>query len=110
MIKKINKSKKNIKLQNKKTKTQKGGKTSMKKFTNIKYEDGKLIPKLKCNVCNGDIFNLRTMTMGSKTKAILDVEIFDNRFKVFTCVGCGNVTMFSNKIKCDGKNCDTSYF
>jgi predicted nucleic-acid-binding Zn-ribbon protein len=50
------------------------------------------------------------MTMGSKTKAILDVEIFDNRFKVFTCVGCGNVTMFSNKIKCDGKNCDTSYF
>ena len=35
MIKNINKSKKNIKLQNKKTKTQKGGKTSMKKFKKL---------------------------------------------------------------------------
>lgn len=90
-----------------KNKTKKSG----MQFTNIKYKDSnKTIPMLNCNICKGDEFKVRTMTMGSKTKSFFTAEFFDNRFKVFTCVDCGNVIMFSNNIKCDGKTCDTSYF
>ena len=91
----------------KSNKTKKSGMT----FTNIKYKDSnKTIPKLICNICKDNAFKVRTMTMGSKTKSFFNAELFDNRFKVFTCVGCGNVIMFSNNIKCDGKTCDSSWF
>ena len=44
--------------------------------------------------------------MGTKTKAFLNIGILDNRFKVFTCLNCGCVEIFSNNIKCNGKECD----
>ena len=30
---------------------------------------------------------------------IFDTDVFDNSFKVFTCVGCGKVTFYSNRIQ-----------
>jgi len=83
--------------------------TKGKIFKNIRYTKGsKVIPELKCDKCNANQFKVRTLTMGSKTKSFFDMEFFDNRFKVFTCVSCGHVEIFSNNITCDGDTCDKS--
>ena len=89
-----------------KNKTQKGGKTKVTSPT-ITYPKGNAKPlNLKCSKCNNSSYHVKTLTMGTKTKAFLNYEILDNRFKVFTCQSCGFVEIFSNNIKCNGKECD----
>ena len=93
---------------NKKTKnkTQKGGKTKIDSPI-ITYLEGNAQPiNLKCSKCNKSSYHVKTLTMGTKTKAFLNIGILDNRFKVFTCLNCGCVEIFSNNIKCNGKECD----
>lgn len=73
----------------------------------IKYTKGSALAKhLSCPKCNGKDFIVKTLTMGTKLKSFFGAEILDNRFKVFTCSGCGFVQTYSNNITCDGKNCD----
>jgi predicted nucleic-acid-binding Zn-ribbon protein len=104
-IKKSNKSKKS-KTVSRKSKIQKGGKTLVNNPT-IKYTKGTANPKpLTCTKCDGKQFNVRTLTLGTKTKAFFNWGVFDNRFKVFTCTACAFVQMYSNNITCDGKACD----
>jgi len=100
-----NKSKTNSKTKSKLS-LQKGG-TQAKKFKNLTYKNGSYtINELHCLRCSKDVFKVRTLTMGSRLKELLDLEIFDNRSKVFTCVNCGHIDIFSNNIKCEGKSCD----
>ena len=90
----------------KKSKTQRGGKTSVNNPT-IKYTKGTASTKpLSCTKCDGIKFSVRTLTMGTKVKALVDWSVLDNRYKVFTCTGCGFVQVYSNNITCDGKSCD----
>ena len=73
----------------------------------IKYEKGSSAGHtLSCTKCNGGNFIVKTMNLGTKVKAFLGLSILDNRFKVFTCTGCGFVQMYSNKITCNDKQCD----
>jgi len=72
----------------------------------IKYETGNAGHTLSCTKCQGGNFIVKTMNLGTKVKAFFGLSILDNRFKVFTCTGCGFVQMYSNKITCDGKQCD----
>lgn len=89
-----------------KSKTQKGGKTLVSK-PSIRYKKGRSeSTKLNCVKCSNDNFVVRTLTMGTKTKAFLDADFFDNRFKVFTCKTCGFVQLYSNDITCSGKSCN----
>ena len=97
---------KNAKSKNAKSKTQKGGRTSIRS-PSIKYKKGNSSSKkLDCTKCNGSSFIVKTLTMGTKTKAFVKLGILDNRFKVFTCTNCGFVQLYSNEINCDGKECD----
>lgn len=73
----------------------------------IKYNDGNSDGhNLSCTKCQGRNFIVKTMTLGTKIKSFLGFGILDNRFKIFTCTGCGFVQMYSNNITCDGKQCD----
>jgi predicted nucleic-acid-binding Zn-ribbon protein len=99
-IKKQNKSKSH------KGKTQKGGKSVISR-PSIRYKKGRSqSTHLNCTKCNTDSFIVKTLTMGTKTKALLDLDFFDNRFKVFTCKNCGFVQIYSNEITCSGKSCN----
>ena len=99
--KKHKNSKKNI--------TQKGGYTDVDgpviKYTKNKDPNAFTI-NLKCLKCSSTKFKARTLTMGSKIKSLISFEVIDNRFKVFTCKGCGFVQVYSNNITCDEKDCD----
>ena len=110
--KSINKHKKNKTKINSKynsnsnTIIQKGGRTEIIN-PSVKYTKGNApSKKLTCTKCDNTSFIIKTLTMGTKTKAFLDWEILDNRFKVFTCKNCGFVQIYSNSIKCGGKDCD----
>jgi predicted nucleic-acid-binding Zn-ribbon protein len=106
MVTKKNKSIKKSKTASRKSKTQKGGRSSIRS-PSIKYKKGNSeSKKLDCTKCNGSSFIVKTLTMGTKTKAYLKLGILDNRFKVFTCTNCGFVQLYSNEIKCGGKECD----
>lgn len=73
----------------------------------IKYEKGNSVGHtLSCSKCNGGNFIVKTLTLGTKIKTLLGLSILDNRFKVFTCTGCGFVQMYSNNITCNDKQCD----
>jgi predicted nucleic-acid-binding Zn-ribbon protein len=84
--------------------TLRGGRTAII-GPKIKYKNGSTEHKLKCK-CGKENFIVKTLTLGTKTKSIFGLEIFDNRFKVFTCTECGFVQLYSNKITCNGKQCD----
>jgi len=91
---------------NKNKKTQKGGRSNISN-TSITYNKGSGKPiKLECFKCRNHSFIAKTLTLGTKTKAAFGLNIFNNRFKVFTCNSCGFVQLYSNNIKCDGKKCD----
>ena len=86
---------------------QRGGRTANVVSPLIKYKHGSSPAiKLACAKCSGATFLVKTMTLGTKTKSFFAAEIFNNRFKIFQCVGCGFVQIFSNQITCDGKQCD----
>ena len=105
-IKSKSKSKSKSKTNSNKGKTQKGGRSEISK-PNIKYKKGSSESiQLNCTKCQHDSFVVKTMTLGTKLKALIKWTILDNRFKVFTCKNCGFVQMFSNEITCDGKSCD----
>lgn len=73
----------------------------------IKYEKGNSVGHtLSCSKCQGGNFVVKTMTLGTKIKSLFGLGILDNRFKVFTCAGCGFVQMYSNSITCNDKQCD----
>ena len=73
----------------------------------IKYEKSNSVGHtLSCTKCNGGNFIVKTLTLGTKIKTLLGLSILDNRFKVFTCTGCGFVQMYSNNITCNDKQCD----
>jgi len=92
-----------------KSKTQKGGRTVVNR-PSIKYEKGQSASKkLDCMKCNNSSFIVKTLTMGTKTKAIFSAAVLDNRFKVFTCTNCGFVQIYSNEITCSGKKCDPMF-
>ena len=89
-----------------KGKTQKGGRSEISN-PSIKYNKGSSSAiQLKCTKCNNNSFVVKTMTLGTKLKALVKFTVLDNRFKVFTCKNCGFVQMYSNEITCDGKSCD----
>lgn len=100
-------SKKNInfKKNSTKSKTQKGGLFNKKTpavYSNISYPKSKTgfrKPELKCLICKSNQFKMRTMQIGTRAKDFLfNTDIFDNSFKVFTCVNCGYVIFYSNRI------------
>jgi predicted nucleic-acid-binding Zn-ribbon protein len=105
--KSINKNNKSKLSKKSKTNTiQKGGRTEITN-PSVKYTKGNApSKKLTCTKCDNTSFIVKTLTMGTKTKAFLDWEILDNRFKVFTCKSCGFVQIYSNSIKCGGRDCD----
>lgn len=73
----------------------------------IKYEKGTSPGHtLSCTKCQGGNFIVKTMNLGTKIKTLFGLSILDNRFKVFTCTGCGFVQMYSNNITCNDKQCD----
>lgn len=91
----------------KKTRTQRGGRTANVMSPLIKYTKGDApSTKLACTKCSGAKFLVKTITLGTKVKSFFAAEIFNNRFKIFQCTGCGFVQMYSNSITCDGKSCD----
>ena len=92
-----------------KNKTQKGGRTGIRS-PSIKYTKGQApSKKLDCMKCHGSTFIVKTLTMGTKTKAYFKLGILDNRFKVFTCDNCGFAQIYSNEITCGGKKCDPMF-
>ena len=75
------------------------------KYTNIKYsKGGHIIKELRCLICRGDVFKMRTMKLSTQKKAIVFTlvlpagNIFNNKFRFFTCTNCGKVEVFSNNI------------
>ena len=101
-------NKKSNKKSNKKTnkpKTQKGGLLNKKKpsvYKNISYKKSKTgfsIPELKCPVCKNNLFKLRRMKLATRLKGfLLNTNFFDNTFKEFTCVSCGKVEFYSDRL------------
>jgi predicted nucleic-acid-binding Zn-ribbon protein len=85
--------------------TLRGGRTAIV-GPKIKYANGSNEHTLKCTKCGKENFIVKTLTLGTKIKSIFGVDVFDNRFKVFTCTTCGFVQLYSNKITCNGKQCD----
>ena len=93
---------------NKKTdnpKTQKGGLLNKKKPSVYKYisykksKTGFSIPELKCPICKSNLFKLRRMKLATRAKGLLlDTDFFDNTFKEFTCVSCGKVEFYSDRL------------
>jgi len=107
MLTKKHLTKKTNKKFNKKTnkvKTQKGGVFSKTPsvYTNISYKKSKTgfsVPELKCSICNHNLFKLRRMKLATRAKGfLLDTNFFDNTFKEFTCVGCGKVEFYSDRL------------
>ena len=57
------------------------------------------LPELECSICKKNIFKMRTMKIATWAKAIfLDTNLWDNRFKFFTCTNCGKVEIFSDRV------------
>lgn len=91
-----------------KSKTQKGSGIIYKtpsRYTNIKYtKGGHTIKELICPVCRRDVFKMRTMKLSTQKKAIVFSlagvvgNIFNNKFRFFTCTNCGKVEVYSNNI------------
>ena len=88
-----------------KPKTQKGGLFNKKKpavYKNINYKKSKTgfsLPELKCPVCKNNLFKMRRMKLATRAKAfLLDTDFFDNTFKEFTCVSCGKVEFYSDRL------------
>ena len=88
-----------------KVKTQKGGLFNKKTpavYKNISYKKSKTgfsISELKCPVCNNNLFKLRRMKLATRAKGfLLDTDFFDNTFKEFTCVSCGKVEFYSDRL------------
>lgn len=84
-----------------KSKKQRGGSTMIKDpsitYNNSKHDKHKTKPiLLLCKNCRNNEFKVETVFLG----------IFDERFKTFKCSKCGSVEIFSNEIKCSGKDCD----
>jgi predicted nucleic-acid-binding Zn-ribbon protein len=104
------KSNKKSNKSNKSRKNFKGGRTDIVS-PEIRYTKGNNTPiKLTCPKCNGIKFIVKTLTMGTKTKSFFNLEILDNRFKIFQCAGCGFAQMFSNEITCNNGDCDPNMF
>lgn len=83
-----------------------GGRTPISN-PEIKYTKGNKPPvKLTCTKCDSTDFIVKTLTMGTKTKSFFNMEILDNRFKIFQCAGCGFVQIFSNEVTCNNSDCD----
>ena len=103
-------SKKNINSKNKltKSKTQKGGKKYHSDIL-VSYNGSKQLP-LTCSFCKKSNFKVKTHTLKTKFKDYTQIGLWSNRYKVFTCINCGHIEMFSNNIKCNGKKCDKSVF
>ena len=96
---------------NKSKKSFRGGRTEIVSPEIVYTKGSNTNPiKLMCTKCNGIKFIVKTLTMGTKTKSFFNMEILDNRFKVFQCAGCGFAQMFSNEITCNGKDCDPNLF
>ena len=94
----------------KRSRTHRGGRTENVLSPLIKYTNGSAPAiKLACTKCSGATFIVKTLTMGTKTKAFFAAELLNNRFKIFQCAGCGFVQIFSNEITCDGKSCDPMF-
>jgi len=94
----------------KKSRTHRGGRTENVISPLIKYKNGSSPAiKLTCTKCNNLKFIVKTLTMGTKTKAFFAAELLNNRFKIFQCDGCGFVQIFNNEITCDGKACDPMF-
>ena len=76
------------------------------RYTNIRYTKSKTEFKtdLKCLICRGDVFKMRTMKLSTQKKAIIFSiagvvgNIFNNKFRFFTCTNCGKVEVYSNNI------------
>jgi len=56
------------------------------------------IPELQCTVCKKNIFKMRTMKIANWKKAVFFYDMFDNRFRFFTCTNCGKIDIFSGRI------------
>ena len=94
---------------NRKSTTLRGGRNSIVS-PKIKYIKGSATEHtLACTKCGKGTFIIKTLTMGTKLKSLIGVPILDNRFKVFTCITCGFVQLYSNNITCSGKQCDPLY-
>lgn len=98
------KTNKNSNKNTNKSKTQKGGVFSKTPsvYKNISYKKSKngfSIPELKCPVCKNNLFKLRRMKLATRAKGfLLDTDFFDNTFKEFTCVSCGKVEFYSDRL------------
>jgi hypothetical protein len=101
---KVNNNKKyKSKTKSKTKKVDGGGFLSPKpsQFTDLKYPDSKYEPisKLVCPICKEGVFKMRTMKLATSKKAFwLNTNFWDNRFKFFTCINCGKVEIFSEKV------------
>ena len=92
------------------SKTQKGSGIIYKtpsRYTRIRYTKSKSgfeIKELICFICRGTVFKMRTMKLSTQKKAIVFSlagvvgNIFNNKFRFFTCTNCGKVEVFSNNI------------
>jgi len=104
------KTKTNNKIKSKtKTKIQKGSGIIYKtpsRYADIRYTKSKTDYKkdLKCSTCGHDVFKMRTMKLSTQKKAIvfslagIAGNIFNNKFRFFTCTNCGKVEVYSNNI------------
>jgi len=88
-----------------KPKTQKGGLFNKKiplVYKNISYQKSKTgfsIPELKCPICKSNLFKMRRLKLATQVKAmLLDTDLFDNKFIEFTCVNCGKVEFYSDRL------------
>lgn len=89
--------------------TLRGGKNSIVS-PKINYSRGASTDHtLSCTKCGKGTFIIKTLTMGTKVKRLVGLDILDNRFKVFTCTTCGFVQLYSNNITCNGDQCDPIY-
>ena len=97
-----------------KSKTQKGGLFNKKhpaKYRNVTYiksNTGFSNPEMKCSICKANLFKMRTLQIGTRTKDFLfNTDIFDNSFKAFTCVSCGKVEFYSKRMNFMESKLDT---
>jgi predicted nucleic-acid-binding Zn-ribbon protein len=56
------------------------------------------IPELQCSICKKNVFKMRTMKIATWKKAVFFNDIWDNRFKFFTCTNCGKVEILSSRV------------
>jgi predicted nucleic-acid-binding Zn-ribbon protein len=56
------------------------------------------IPELQCSICKKNVFKMRTMKIATWKKAVFFDDIWDNRFKFFTCTNCGKVEILSSRV------------